>query len=66
LSQSYSNIFKLIQKGGRKGGRNCTYAPIPPNLGIPPYSYVICHSHTKQVKRFLDWTKGEYGGKLKG
>ena len=32
-----------------------------PNLGVAPYLYVICHSHTKQVKRFVGWTKGDFG-----
>ena len=37
-----------------------------PILGISPYLYAIYHSHTKQVKRFVDWTKGRVGGKVEG
>jgi len=34
--------------------------------GAPPYLYVICHAHTKQVKRLADWIKGGFRGKLEG
>ena len=33
-------------------------------LGAPPYLYVICHSHTKRVKRITNWTKGGFSGTL--
>ena len=46
-------------------GKNIFWGyPTHPDLGIPPCLYVICHAHTKQVKRFVDWTKGGFGGKL--
>jgi len=41
--------------------------PHPPKpLGAPPCLYAICHSHTKRVKRFVDWKKEGFGGKLEG
>jgi len=36
------------------------------NLIFGDYYLFICYPNTKQVKRFVDWTKGGFGGKLEG
>ena len=62
----YYNPPRLILYGNEYDKFYIMVDTPPPTqpLGAPPYLYAICHSHTKQVKRFVDWTKGGFGGKL--